>query len=1448
MIILSLFLGRLLAETPVSLTEPTPPGQAVEVSSMRSEIVLNGLWRWLPAAGPSEKEPAKAADWGLIWVPGAWGTKMWGHYSNTLTSASIAGVQQAGKGEEWAMWDEELKRGWYEREFNVPIDWKGRSVVVQFDRIATDAEIWVNDVHTGNVKWPSGEIDITQHVTFGSHTKLRLLVSAVQTAKEAIDYMGVGQNTATKASLDLRGVTGDVVVSARPSGARITDVFVKTSTRKQRIDLDCEFTNIAPGTKLTLQAVITNAADGAAVQTFNIESITSAPDSESAVSTSAVIRNVGWEWPNVRLWDTNDPHLYHLELRVSRDGASAPEDAWPVTFGFREFWTEGREFYLNGSRIRLRPELFGDYMGGMPTTAKLAADFARLREHGRNLVEVWPSPKNRGARVQDASVAEAANLAGMLVAIPAVRMNEFTNAPGHKPIWSTASGRDAWLPLFQADWRRLRNHPSIVMMALSGNMGGHDHDQNPRWIGRREMPASTKIEESYKAQAEGDKLAAAFDPTRLRFHHQGGMYGDVFTVNHYLNMIPLQEREEWFSEWARTGDMPYMGVEFGVPFNATYLRGRDGFGNSIGTEPFLAEYASVYFGPEAYAMQGDNYLKAIRDQFVRPDDKTGGLWKTWQGSQALNQSPAFQALTKLFLTRTWRAWRTEGVSGGMIPWDGGYAIQIRNTEKVPQTWQAGRRGWFMPEANAAALSLTFRDEKIYQINPAGLALEENNGPTLAWIAGSAENFHEKRHHLPAGDTLNKQVALLNDTRSKQSFHFTFQVETADGVVVKKVEKSGELEVGETRMLPVAYESKVGDVAGGKKQDLSLVLSAEIGGRSHQDRFTFRVYGNSQERAAPTIMLYDPKGDTKRLLAGLKISHSVFELGKEPSVDSLLVMGRESFQDGKFPLDLGAFVAAGGRALIMGQNPDSIKGHFGMRVAPVPARRLFPVPTAGEWVKDLDAIDLADWTGAGTLVEARPDYAAQSSARPPYGWRWGNNGSVSSAMAEKPHRSGWTPLLEGEWDLAYSPLMELGFGRGRLTFCTLDLEDQAAVDPAAARLTQRLLYQAARPVEAARTESLTYIGSPAGEKLLRHIGVNFQPETQLPANAKLIVVDAETSLTDAQLDSFAQQAGTVVMLAQPGGATPGRLGVTLREAKDFTGGTAPETDVLTRGLSASDLRWRTPHDLQVLEKGATIMSNGLLGTRAVGSGRIIFIQVDPLGFDLKSKPYFKHTQWRLTRALSQVLANLGASFAADRLIFYPQVKRIELAGPWAVKFTAELPLATWEKPYPDAGISENGKAMLADGVDVAAWDKFDLPANHPRFSEVSGEAVWRREVNIPAAWKGKSAVLHIPAIKSFDTVTFNGVEIGSTSKDTDPKNPNPWNTPRIYQVAPELVREGANVIAIRQFVPDKDGGVHGRADEFYLQVTLPEDETLRAYIDNWNSDFKYGDDPYRYYRW
>src|SRR5262249_9607594 len=150
--------------------------------------------------------------------------------------------------------------------------------------------------------------------------------------------------------------------------------------------------------------------------------------------------------------------------------------------------------------------------------------------------------------------------------------------------------------------------------------------------------------------------------------------------------------------------------------------------------------------------------------------------------------------------------------------------------------------------------------------------------------------------------------------------------------------------------------------------------------------------------------------------------------------------------------------------------------------PKVVRRVFPLNSSV--VRGMDADDLRDWTGSSTLIEAHPEYVGNylrgNEREQPYaGWHWGNRGGVSSAAIEKPHRSGWRPLLECEFDLAYTPLMELDYGQGRLIFCTLDLEDHVALDPAARRLAGRILDYASRAPLSPRAQEVVYVGGLDG---------------------------------------------------------------------------------------------------------------------------------------------------------------------------------------------------------------------------------------------------------------------------------------------------------------------------------------------------------------------------------
>jgi len=211
----------------------------------------------------------------------------------------------------------------------------------------------------------------------------------------------------------------------------------------------------------------------------------------------------------------------------------------------------------------------------------------------------------------------------------------------------------------------------------------------------------------------------------------------------------------------------------------------------------------------------------------------------------------------------------------------------------------------------------------------------------------------------------------------------------------------------------------------------------------------------------------------------------------------------------------------------------------------------------------------DWAGASRLVEPI-DAPNENVDTPLYGWRWGARHVVSSAAVEIPHCSGWRPLLACEFDGAYTPLAEIPLGGGVLTFCTLDLEDHAAADPAAERVARAILASAAAAAPELR-EPVTYLGGATGVSLLGASGIAFKPSATLPQKG-LAVIGADADISDTTLDTFLRGGGRALIL--PRSVAGGLLGVSYSRVENHAGSTDVPDWPACRGLWPGELRRRT----------------------------------------------------------------------------------------------------------------------------------------------------------------------------------------------------------------------------------------------------------------------------------
>jgi sialate O-acetylesterase len=92
-------------------------------------------------------------------------------------------------------------------------------------------------------------------------------------------------------------------------------------------------------------------------------------------------------------------------------------------------------------------------------------------------------------------------------------------------------------------------------------------------------------------------------------------------------------------------------------------------------------------------------------------------------------------------------------------------------------------------------------------------------------------------------------------------------------------------------------------------------------------------------------------------------------------------------------------------------------------------------------------------------------------------------------------------------------------------------------------------------------------------------------------------------------------------------------------------------------------------------------------------------------------------------------------------------------------------------------------------------------------EFEGAFWFRQTIQLPDSWYGKQLKLELGAIDDYDNTYFNGIRVGRT----DDKTENAWSVPRVYTVAPGVVRKGANTIAVRVFNAQGPGGMTGPVD-------------------------------------
>ena len=683
----------------------------------------------------------------------------------------------------------------------------------------------------------------------------------------------------------------------------------------------------------------------------------------------------------------------------------------------------------------------------------------------------------------------------------------------------------------------------------------------------------------------------------------------------------------------------------------------------------------------------------------------------------------------------------------------------------------------------------------------------------------------------AGGSLQKNLWVINDGRAAVAYDLQWQVRVADRSSAPAERRRGQVAPGQRLAIPVTITApKLAAPTSG-----ILQLSGTVGDTATDETFAFRIQ-TSPPVIAGSFALSDRAGDTARLLKRLGATTTRWQ---PHAATELLIVGRRELSSGALQVaELEVFLRRGGRALIAAQDPEWLRTAAGFRVGRRIMRQAFPLPQMPE-LSDITAADLRDWTGHSLLIPpydtAVRDTAGRNNGFPPYGWQWSGRGGVLSAPLEVPHQVGFTPALAADFDLASTGLLSARVGLGAALWCTLDLEDHAD-DPAALRTAAAVLALArSQPVGAPIVPD--YVGGDSGHAQVAQLGVALAPNPQSP-----VVIIGEGTIDEAAVLSRVAAGATALILPRRDQA----FGLARTDARSDGALEWPTWPEL-RGLLPGELRTRAPQQLILAQAspGWKIAANGLIARRQHGRGTLLAWQADATALPVEQSSWQRFTRWRFTRALAQVVTNLGVA-GADRLLHPTPQTHHALAGTWQNASVETVPgVEKFADALPDTPWSPVLAAVARGETAALTWKPVNLPGddlgNGQDWATVDGRAIYRTSLIIPAAWSGRDLTLHLGAIDDSDVTYVNGTEVGRT---------NLYNTTRIYRVPAALI-PADRTVTIVVGVQDRfaGGGFTSPAQELWLR---PADSVERPggilYHADYRADFALGDTPYRYYGW
>ncbi len=568
-----LALGAFLSLALAAISPAAEPAPA-----LREIIPFDFGWRFHLGDEAAAKTPAfDDSSWRTLDVPHDWSVE--GPFTPPPDGEKETGFFQHGI-------------GWYRKSFTLPPGTAGRKVIVEFDGVYMNSEVWINGELLG--RRPYGFIGFRYDLTDSLKTDGTANVLSVRvddSAEPALRwYAGAGIYRHVR--LIVTGYThfhldGGLRVSTpqiSPEQAvvecdAIIDAHFFTEEERQTWLKDAW--QVKPVKReLVLRSTVL-APDGTEV--------TGTESKVTLVSQQAVQHATQWlTVPKPRLWSEHTPVLYQLRCTLSLDGRTLDETSTP--FGIRQLtFDPDRGLLVNGQPTKLKGICVHQDAGSFGNAVPLAVwawRLAQLKEMGCNAIR--PSHHPFAPEFYD-----LCDRLGLYVFDEAFDEwnRDWTHNPTENPRGKARYGYhlyfDQWYEAdLRAMLRRDRNHPSVVFYSIGNEIPNQFDDDGWKMAKRlvaichEEDPtrlATSACDQSFVSSRNGfmDQLdimgynyidriykERTYAPERERFPRRL-MFGTE-TSNQVHNWLGVRDHDYVIGEFIWTG-IDYLGESHAFP-------------------------------------------------------------------------------------------------------------------------------------------------------------------------------------------------------------------------------------------------------------------------------------------------------------------------------------------------------------------------------------------------------------------------------------------------------------------------------------------------------------------------------------------------------------------------------------------------------------------------------------------------------------------------------------------------------------------------------------------------------------------------------------------------------------------------------------------------------------------------------------------------------------------